>query len=56
MRRITTAVLVIVLLFTIGDRVVAQTGRDLFQQALVKERANGDLRGAIAIYERFANR
>ena len=53
MRRITTAVLVIVLLFTIGDRVVAQTGRDLFQQALVKERANGDLRGAIAIYERI---
>ncbi|MDH3456486.1 MAG: tetratricopeptide repeat protein [Gemmatimonadota bacterium] len=33
---------------------VAQTGHDLFQQALVKERADGDLRGAIAIYERIA--
>jgi Tol biopolymer transport system component len=32
----------------------AQTGHDLFQQALVKERADGDLRGAIAIYERIA--
>lgn len=31
-----------------------QTGHDLFQQALVKERADGDLRGAIAIYERIA--
>ena len=33
---------------------IAQTGNDLFQQALVKERADGDLRGAIAIYERIA--
>ena len=33
---------------------VAQTGHDLFQQALVKERADGDLRGAIEIYERIA--
>jgi Tol biopolymer transport system component len=32
----------------------AQTGHDLFQQALVKERADGDLRGAIEIYERIA--
>ncbi len=32
----------------------AQTGHDLFQQALVKERADGDLRCAIAIYERIA--
>ncbi|MDH3456487.1 MAG: tetratricopeptide repeat protein [Gemmatimonadota bacterium] len=32
----------------------AQTGHDLFQQALVKERADGDLRGAIQIYERIA--
>ena len=32
---------------------MAQTGHDLFQQALVKERADGDLRGAIAIYERI---
>jgi Tol biopolymer transport system component len=33
---------------------MAQTGHDLFQQALVKERADGDLRGAIEIYERIA--
>ena len=33
---------------------LAQTGHDLFQQALVKERADGDLRGAIDIYERIA--
>ncbi|NIS66412.1 MAG: tetratricopeptide repeat protein, partial [Gemmatimonadales bacterium] len=33
----------------------AQTGHDLFQQALVKERADGDLRGAIAIYERIVD-
>ena len=32
---------------------MAQTGHDLLQQALVRERANGDLRGAIAIYERI---
>jgi Tol biopolymer transport system component len=31
----------------------AQTGNDLFQQALVKERADGDVRGAIRIYERI---
>jgi hypothetical protein len=31
----------------------AQTGHDLFQQALVKEQAEGDLRGAISLYERI---
>jgi Tol biopolymer transport system component len=31
----------------------AQTGNDLFQQALVKERADGDVRGAIQLYERI---
>lgn len=33
---------------------VAQTGHDLFQQALVMERANGQLQDAIALYERIA--
>jgi Tol biopolymer transport system component len=33
---------------------LAQTGHDLFQQALVKEQADGDLRGAIDLYERIA--
>ena len=32
----------------------AQTGQELFQQALVKERADGDVRGAIQIYQRIA--
>ncbi|MGD2122922.1 MAG: tetratricopeptide repeat protein [Gemmatimonadota bacterium] len=32
---------------------LAQTGHDLFQQALVKEQADGDLRAAIALYERI---
>ena len=32
---------------------LAQSGHDLFQQALVKERADGDLRGAIGLYERI---
>ncbi len=32
---------------------LAQTGHDLFQQALVKEQAEGDLRAAIALYERI---
>jgi Tol biopolymer transport system component len=37
-----------------GSPALAQTGHDLFQQALVKERADGDLRGAIAIYDQIA--
>jgi Tol biopolymer transport system component len=41
-------------LFLAAAPVVAQTGNDLFQQALVKERADGDLQGAIQIYERIA--
>lgn len=32
---------------------LAQTGHDLYQQALVKEQADGDLRAAIALYERI---
>ena len=35
--------------------VAAQSGHDLFQQALVMERANGELRDAIALYERIAD-
>ena len=31
----------------------AQSGNDLFQQALLKERSQGDLAGAIQIYERI---
>jgi tetratricopeptide (TPR) repeat protein len=32
---------------------VAQNGNDLFQQGLAKERADGDLQGAIKIYDRI---
>jgi Tol biopolymer transport system component len=32
---------------------LAQTGHDLFQQALVKEQAEGDLQAAIALYQRI---
>ena len=32
---------------------LTQSGQDLFQQALVKEQADGDLRAAIAIYQRI---
>jgi Tol biopolymer transport system component len=34
---------------------MAQTGHDLFQQALVKEQAEGDLRAAIGLYQRIVN-
>ncbi len=53
MRYISAVLLVAAVILTAADRAVAQTGRELFQQALVKERANGDLRGAIVIYERI---
>jgi hypothetical protein len=36
-----------------GALVLTQSGQDLFQQALVKERADGDLRAAIVIYQRI---
>ena len=55
MRRITIVLLAFLCCVTAADRAVAQNGRDLFQQALVKERAEGDLRGAIAIYERITH-
>ena len=47
MRAVNVVVLAFALLFAAADFTVAQAGHDLFQQALVKERADGDLRGAI---------
>ncbi|MCG6956171.1 MAG: tetratricopeptide repeat protein [Gemmatimonadetes bacterium] len=41
------------LTLTTATPILAQTGPDLFQQALVKEQAEGDLRGAIALYQRI---
>jgi Tol biopolymer transport system component len=54
MKNAAIAALAFLLLVPLTDPAVGQTGHDLFQQALVKERADGDLRGAIAIYERIA--
>jgi len=54
MRTITVTALALLCFAAVPDLAVAQTGHDLFQQALVKERADGDLRGAIEIYERIA--
>ena len=45
--------LVLTILTATPTPALAQTGSDLFQQALVKEQAEGDLRGAITLYERI---
>jgi Tol biopolymer transport system component len=45
--------LVLTILTVAPTPALAQTGSDLFQQALVKEQAEGDLQGAIALYERI---
>jgi Tol biopolymer transport system component len=49
--RITTVGLVLALV--VCSPTMAQTGHDLYQQALVKEQAEGDLRSAIALYQRI---
>src|SRR3970040_2301492 len=48
------AALCLVALATVGgpSRVAAQSGADLFQQAIRKERVDGDLKAAIALYQR----
>ena len=52
--RTTTFVALAAAVMLIGVQpVMAQSGHDLFQQALVKERADGQLREAIALYERI---
>ena len=38
----------------VASGAAAQSGHDLFQQALVKERAEGNLQEAIDLYERIA--
>src|SRR5512139_2416738 len=50
---IRTALLAAVLTALGGVPGLTQSGQDLFQQALVKEQADGDLRAAIAIYQRI---
>jgi len=53
MRRLTIPALALLLLLVGALPTRAQTGRELFQQALVMERSQGDLKGAISIYERI---
>ena len=50
---IRTALLAAALIVLGGVPGLTQSGQDLFQQALVKEQADGDLRAAIAIYQRI---
>jgi hypothetical protein len=54
MRAIAIAIVAVSLTTLATTPVLAQSGHDLFQQALVKERADGDLRGAIGLYEQIA--
>ena len=41
------------IMLTAAHPLMAQSGQDLFQQALVKERADGELMEAIALYEKI---
>ena len=54
MKILRIAFLAFALTLPAGAPALAQTGHDLFQQALVKEQAEGDLRGAIDLYEQIA--
>jgi Tol biopolymer transport system component len=53
MKTVRMGVLAIALTLFPGAPALAQTGHDLFQQALVKEQVEGDLRAAIALYQRI---
>jgi Tfp pilus assembly protein PilN len=53
MKTIRLALLAAALAVLGGVLVLTQSGQDLFQQALVKEQADGDLRGALVIYQRI---
>jgi Tol biopolymer transport system component len=52
MKRSLTTLLTSVLLLCAATSAFAQSGADLFQQGLRKERVDGDLKAAIAIYQR----
>ncbi len=56
MKRLTTLPTMFLLLTLASYSVQAQDGYDVLQQALVKERTEGDLEGAIRIYERIVER
>ena len=53
MRTITFLALAAAVMLIGVQPVMAQSGHDLFQQALVNERVDGQLRKAIALYERI---
>ena len=51
-----TAIFSVILLLAIGAQpMFAQSGDDLFQQALQKEKAQGDLDGAISLYQKIVD-
>lgn len=53
MKRIALACLVALFTLTGASSALAQGGSDLFQQALRKERVDGDLKAAITLYQRI---
>ena len=53
MKRISVLATAVVLVWLGGGIALAQNGYDLFQQALVKERAEGDIEGALELYQRI---
>lgn len=48
-----TVIMTVGALLALASETVAQNGYDLFQQALVRERADGDLQAAIELYQRI---
>jgi len=54
MKTITIAAFALSLTLLCSGPLLAQSGNDLYQQALVKERAEGDVQGAIELYQRIA--
>ncbi|MHB1193400.1 MAG: tetratricopeptide repeat protein [Longimicrobiales bacterium] len=53
MKRIAVLCLVILLALSAASPASAQSGADLFQQALQKERVEGDLKAAVVLYQRI---
>ena len=53
MKTLRIGLLSVALTLLTGAPALAQTGHDLFQQALVMEQAEGDLQEAIQLYERI---
>jgi Tol biopolymer transport system component len=53
MKQLTLACTIAVAMLATGIDLRAQSGYDLFQKALATERADGNLRGAIQLYERI---